>query len=133
MTRKRDKPPPRTKRMTGEERRCRRRGMAAFAAEGASMVQLCKRYGVTSTTIHNACAEHGVVPPTTGCGKRQHQHERSVKKAFAIVRMLDEEPGLTTEAVGACFAVTGQYVRAIKLLAKEAGLLEWADGRDDEA
>lgn len=115
-------------RMTREARSLRRQEIAYFADRGASMVQLCKRFHVTLTTIRNACAEHGVVPPSVGCDKREQRHQRSVKKAFTIIRMLQEEPELTSEAVGACFAVTGEYVRTIKVLAKEAGLLDCESG-----
>lgn len=47
--------------MTHDERRERRKRIAADAATGMTVAEICKKYGVGARTVHGAAAEYGTV------------------------------------------------------------------------
>ena len=66
--------------MTHEERRERRRQIAAMVRDGGSVADTARRFGICPGTVGNACEEHGVECRT----RRQASRERRARIAEAV-------------------------------------------------
>ncbi len=106
--------------MTREERKERRRKIAARVAKGLSLEEVAAEFGMTTVTVLAAARENGLL-------KREKKTKRIDQ--FRVLKRLMEGAGLTE--IGREFGVVPQSIQRIRDHAEAAGfdLPHYARGR----
>ncbi len=101
--------------MTHRERADRRRVMATRVAEGLSLRDVAKEFGVRSETVADACIENGVPIPS------RPKPGRSSTSALKILAKL-YDPNLSMLDISASLGVTMGWVSTVYHIANRLGI-----------
>lgn len=102
--------------LTHQERCIRRKKMAEHVSKGNSVESTAKKFGVSRTTVADACAEMGISQPYSGNLKGQSSSELEV-----ISKLLS---GSTRSDVSRSMGVSKQYIESVVRRAEKSGIIK---------
>lgn len=103
--------------MTHNERKHRRQLIAEEVDNGASYVQIVKKWGVTTATIRNSCREHGI---SLLLADSKLVHTFKVGSLRIVAELLNTED--PHERIAARLGISRTRVYQVQAAAKEAGI-----------